>query len=114
MFQTPIEGNAAEIVVNSHLNGAPCFDMHSAYEPQARMYFDAAKITKDGLNVRDGLHGLKVFDNLPLEPYLIMTVFSKDVNLPEGEKKWTPALFTKAANDYFMVAMRGELKWKIN
>ncbi len=37
-----------------------------------RLYFDAAKIAKDGLLVRDGAH-LKVTDTLPIDKYLIWT-----------------------------------------
>jgi len=94
-------GVACEVVVNSHLHGKPCFDLHAPYEPQARMYFDAHKIIKDGLAVRDGTHIFKVYEALPLEGYLLRTVFAGDVALPSGEKNWTPLLFSEAADALF-------------
>jgi len=94
-------GPGGEVVVNSHLRGKPCFDPNVPYEPQARMYFDAHKIIKDGLAVRDGTHMLKVYGALPLEGYLLRTVFAGDVTLPIGADHWTPTLFTEAANALF-------------
>lgn len=69
--------------------------------PQVRMYFDAHKIIKDGLAVRDGVHILKVENILDLSKYLLLSVFEKDVILPNGKQYWTPALFTEAANGFF-------------
>ena len=94
-------GSGSEIVVNSHLRGTPCFDPNAPYEPQARMYFDARKVIEDGLAVRDGAHVLKVYGALPLEGYLLRTVFASDVTLPTGAEDWTPTLFTEAANTFF-------------
>jgi len=93
--------SSCEIVVNSHLRGKPCFDANIPYQPQARMYFDARKIIADGLAVRDGTHTIKVYGALPLEGYLLRTVFAGDVALPTGEEHWTPVLFTEAANVFF-------------
>ena len=92
---------ACEIVVNSRLRGEVCYDPDTPYTPQARMYFDAHKIIADGLAVRDGAHTLKVYDMLPLEPYLLVTVFAETVALPPGEPHWTPALFSAQADAYF-------------
>jgi len=94
-------GPGGEVVVNSHLRGKPCFDPNTPYEPQARMYFDARKMIEDGLAVRDGAHVLKVHGALPLEGYLLRTVFAGDVVLPDGAECWTPTLFTEAANALF-------------
>jgi len=94
-------GVACEVVVNSHLHDKPCFDLNAPYQPQARMYFDAHKIIKDGLAVRDGTHIFKVYGALPLEGYLLRTVFAGDVTLPPGEEHWTPALFAEAADAFF-------------
>jgi hypothetical protein len=93
--------SSCEIVVNSHIQGKPCFDINAPYQPQARMYFDARKIIEDGLAVRDGTHSLKVFGALPLEGYHLRTIFAEDVTLPPGKEHWTPALFTEAANALF-------------
>jgi len=95
-------GGCLETVVNSHLRGEVCYDLHAPYTPQARMYLDARKIIGDGLAVRDGVHALKVHDTLPLEGYLLLSVFEKDVALPEGDAHWTPANFTNQADAYFM------------
>jgi len=93
--------SSCEIVVNSHMQGKPCFDADIPYQPQARMYFDARKIIADGLAVRDGTHTLKVYGALPLEGYLLRTVFADDVALPPGTESWTPTLFAEAANALF-------------
>ena len=102
MFGVPDgKGSGSEALVNSYLLGKVCFDPNAPYTPQARMYFDVRKMIKDGLVVRDGIHLAKVFDILPLNDYLLKTVFEKDVTLPEGEAFWTPDLFKKCANDFF-------------
>lgn len=63
-------GVSGEIVVNSKQTGKIVMDINAEYKTGARLYFDAEKIAKDGLLVRDGAH-IKVKDFLPLEPYLI-------------------------------------------
>jgi len=93
-----MEGCGAEIVVNSRLRGVVCYDPNAAYVPQARMYFDAHRIIANGLAVRDGVHDLKVRDTLPLEPYLVRTIFAEDVALPPGEPHWTPKNFSAQAD----------------
>ena len=103
-------GSGSEIVVNSHMQGKPCFDANAPYEPQARMYFDARKIIEDGLAVRDGGHSLKVYGALPLEGYLLRTVLAGDVALPPGAVHWTPTLFTEAANALFYHDLRDEIE----
>jgi hypothetical protein len=90
-----------EMVVNSRLRGEACFDPNAAYAPQARMYFDAHKLIENGLAVRDGTHFLKVYDQLPIADYLLLTIFEKDVTLPKGQPQWTPTLFTEQANALF-------------
>ena len=91
-------GVAPEIVVNSHLCGVENYDVDVAYVPQARMYFDAHRIIRDGLFVRDA--GYKVHDHLPLAPYLVHTVKADDLVLPESHVYWTPALFARQADAY--------------
>lgn len=56
---------------------------------------------RDSLIVRDGLHGAKVHDHLPLDPYLVASVTPADLD-PEGEiAVWTPKSFCLAALEYF-------------
>jgi len=105
MFAPVDDSIGNEMVVNSHLRGAVCYDPNAAYAPQARMYFDAAKIASDGLAVYDGAHFLKVYDALPLAGYHLLTVFVKDVALPERAVYWTPVAFTAAADAYFYEKM---------
>jgi GrpB-like predicted nucleotidyltransferase (UPF0157 family) len=95
-------GSGSEMVINSHLRGEACFDPESSYTPQARMYFDAKRIIADGLAVRDGVHFLKVYNKLDISKYLLLTVFEKDVPLPNDKNYWTPTSFTEAANKYFL------------
>ena len=99
-------GSGSEMVVNSRLRGQACFDPQASYTPQARMYFDARRMIEGGLTVRDGAHFLKVHDALPLEGYLLLSVFAEDVALPLGDAYWTPTNFTKQANEYFTQKMR--------
>lgn len=63
-------GVTGEIVVNSKQQGAIVMDVNAKYLTGARLYFDARKMARDGLLLRDGCH-LKVKDTLPLSPYLI-------------------------------------------
>ena len=100
-------GSGSEMVINSHMRGEACFDPGSPYTPQARMYFNARKIFADGLAVRDGAHYLKVYDNLDISKYLLLTVFEKDVERPNGKDYWTPTSFTAAANKYFVDFING-------
>jgi len=102
------KGSGSELLVNSHLMGKICFDPDVPYVPQARMYFDVHKMIKDGLVIRDGVHLAKVFDTLPLNDYLLLTVLEKDVILPDGETHWTPSLFKKYANDFFFTEIIGK------
>ncbi|GAG10178.1 unnamed protein product, partial [marine sediment metagenome] len=57
-----------ENVVASHNKGFVFTEEHTPYHPGVRLYFDAHRIIKDGLAVRDGLHSLKVHDKLALNP----------------------------------------------
>lgn len=63
-------GVTGEIVVNSRQKGSISMNIHAEYLPGARLYFDAKKMARDHLLIRDGCH-IKVKDTLPLEPYLI-------------------------------------------
>lgn len=83
-----------EIVVCSREHGRLVMDPNARYTPGARLYFDAARIARDGLLIRDGQH-LKVRERLPLQPYLLLAVE------PAPETEYTPASFTEYANRRF-------------
>lgn len=89
-------GYAPELVVLSRLSGALNFDVDAPYTPQARLYFDGHRLVRDGLLVRDVRR--KVAGHLPLDPYLVRTVFADDLTLPEDMESWTPATFSAAAD----------------
>ena len=73
-------------------------DIDAEYKTGARLYFDAKKIAKDGLIVRDGAH-IKVKDCLPLEPYLIWTATWDKVGLESQIS--TPRIFSTRADIVF-------------
>ena len=89
-------GLAPEIVVNSRLRGSPYYSINEPYQPQARMYFDAHKMTRDGIVTRNVCR--MVLDSVSLERYLIRTVTAADLQLAEGQSFWTPLTFTQAAD----------------
>ncbi len=74
-------GYFSEIVVSSQEKGYIDMDIHSLYTPGARFYFDADKMAKDGLLVRDGAH-IKVKDMLEINKYLLWTATPELVGLP--------------------------------
>lgn len=94
-----ILNGCGEIVVNSRRLGYVCIDPNIPYNPGARLYFDGHKIIKDGLAVRDGLHILKVKNELPLNKYLAMAI-TEDMSL--SKEIWTPTTYTEWANEYFL------------
>ncbi|MEE1503284.1 MAG: hypothetical protein UGF89_03435 [Acutalibacteraceae bacterium] len=91
-------GVSGEIVVNSKQSGKIVMDIDAEYKTGARLYFDAEKIAKDGLLVRDGAH-IKVKDCLPLEPYLIWTATWENVGLERQIS--TPRIFAKLSDEKF-------------
>lgn len=91
-------GVSGEIVVNSKQSGKIVMDIDAEYKTGARLYFDAKKIAKDGLIVRDGAH-IKVKDCLPLEPYLIWTATWDKVGLESQIS--TPRIFSTRADIVF-------------
>lgn len=91
-------GVSGEIVVNSKQSGKIVMDIDAEYKTGARLYFDAEKIAKDGLLVRDGAH-IKVKDCLPLEPYLIWTATWDKVGLESLIS--TPRIFSTRADIVF-------------
>lgn len=71
-----------------------------------RLYFDNHRVIESGLAVRDGLHVIKVHDQLPLEGFLIASIGAADVD-PEGAiREWTPAAFVEKADALFRDAFR--------
>lgn len=91
-------GVSSEIVVNSKQSGKIVMDIDSEYKTGARLYFDAEKIAKDGLLVRDGAH-MKVKDFLPLEPYLIWVATWDSIGLKSQFS--TPKIFAELSNEKF-------------
>ena len=91
-------GVSGEIVVNSKQSGKIVMDIDAEYKTGARLYFDAEKIAKDGLLVRDGAH-IKVKDCLPLEPYLIWTATWDKVGLDSQIS--TPRIFAELSDERF-------------
>lgn len=89
-------GVSGEIVVNSKQSDKIVMDIDVEYKTGARLYFDAEKIAKDGLLVRDGVH-IKVKDCLPLEPYLIWTVTWEKVGLESQIS--TPRIFAELSDE---------------
>lgn len=94
-----ILNGCGEIVVNSRQLGYVCTDPNVPYNPGVRLYFDGHKIIKDGLAVRDGLHILKVKNELRLSKYLSMAI-TEEMILPK--EIWTPTTYTEWANEYFL------------
>ena len=91
-------GIAGEIVVNSKQKGKIVMDIDSEYLTGARLYFDAEKIARDGLLVRDGSH-LKVKDALLLHPYIIWTATWDNIGLKSQTS--TPRIFTEQSDRAF-------------
>lgn len=91
-------GVSGEIVVNSKQSGKIVMDIDAEYKTGARLYFDAEKIAKDGLLVRDGAH-IKVKDCLSLKPYLIWTATWENVGLERQIS--TPRIFAKLSDEKF-------------
>ena len=85
-------GISGEIVVLSKQLGQITMDPDMKYQPDARLYFDAKEIAKDGLLIRDGCH-LMVRDELPLFPYLIWAATWRSVGLASSLS--TPKRFTE-------------------
>lgn len=89
------DGVTGEIVVNSKQQGKIVMDIDSEYLTGARLYFDAGKMAKDGLLVRDGCH-VKVKGSLPLETYLIWAATWDKVGLKNQIS--TPEVFAKESD----------------
>ncbi|MCL2397008.1 MAG: hypothetical protein FWC93_02985 [Defluviitaleaceae bacterium] len=97
---------SGEIVVLSKQKGSVTMQ-DVCYKPGVRLYFDARKIAKHGLLVRDGCH-LKVKDTLPLSPYLTWVGDWKSAGLASNVS--TPKEFTVAANEKFNELFNAKVK----
>lgn len=91
-------GVSGEIVVNSKQSGKIVMDIDTEYKTGARLYFDAEKIAKDGLLIRDGAH-VKVKDCLSLKQYLLWTATWDKVGL-ESQLS-TPRKFSELSDEKF-------------
>ncbi|MBM7614128.1 hypothetical protein [Alkaliphilus hydrothermalis] len=90
-------GLGAERVVASRQKGKIDLNFDSPYMAGARFYFDADKIAKDGLLVRDGRH-LKVRDSLSINSYILWIATPDILGISE---ETTPRIFTEKANTMF-------------
>lgn len=95
MFGSGVTG---EIVVNSKQQGKIVMDTDAAYLTGVRLYFDAERMARDGLLVRDGCH-LKVKNRLPLKPYLIWIATWETIGL--ASRVSTPKIFAGQADRQF-------------
>lgn len=89
-------GLAPEIVVNSRLHGRPYYSVNEPYQPQVRLYFDAHKMTCDGIVIRNVCR--MVYEAVDLKKYLIRAVTAADLSLPAEQVFWTPLTFSQAAD----------------
>lgn len=96
------DGVGPEVVVASIERGCLATDEHAPYLPGVRLYFDAHRIIEAGLAVRDGVHTIKVRDELPLHPFVVAAIDAEQAD-PQGEMlTWTPAKFLTMANARFL------------
>jgi hypothetical protein len=96
-----MESYGSELVVASNQAGKFVMDINAAYDPGVRLYLDHHRIIRDGCAVRDGLHVLKVYRKLILEPYLLAAIGKNDI--PDHHRRiWTPKEFVEEANKAFV------------
>ena len=95
MFGSGVTG---EIVVISKQYNDIVMDIDKEYMTGARLYFDAQRIARDGLLLRDGCH-LKVENTLPLFPYLLFAATWESIGLDNPVS--TPRTFYQAADTAF-------------
>ncbi len=87
-----------EMVVASRAAGAFVLDPDATYTPGVRLYFDHHRMIREGWATRDGLHMVKVYDRLPLEPYLLAAVSVDDLDPSGGMAPWTLRAFVAKSN----------------
>jgi hypothetical protein len=94
-----------EMVVASSQAGRFLLEENAAYTPGTRLYFDNNRIIQDGRGTRDGIHVMKVFQRLPLEPYLLAAVSVKEID-PSGKvERWTLRSFVDEANRFYRLSL---------
>lgn len=92
---------APEFVVASRNAARMITEPDTPYTPGARLFLDGQRLIREGLIVRDGVHGAKVHDHLPLDPYLVAAVTVTELD-PQGETAvWTPREFCLRALEFF-------------
>lgn len=91
-------GVSCELVVASRQKKQIVWDADSEYQSGARLYFDADRLAKDGLLIRDGIH-LKVRGRLPLKPYLVWIATWQSIGL--SSRIATPRVFAESADREF-------------
>jgi hypothetical protein len=90
-------GISSERVVSSRQAKRLEWDIDVPYIAGARFYFDAEKIAKDGLLVRDGAH-LKVKNSLEIDKYILWTATPDILGISEST---TPRIFAEKADMTF-------------
>jgi len=90
-------GISTELVVSSKQKNRLEMDIDTPYVAGARFYFDAQKIAKDGLLIRDGAH-LKVKDSLQIDKYILWVARPNVLGIPEYT---TPRIFAQKADTEF-------------
>ena len=86
-----------EIIVLSRQKGKIKMDENESYIAGCRFYFDAEKLAKDGLLLRDGEH-LKVRHSIPIDKYMIWYSMPQIISL---EELTTPKEFFEKSNKTF-------------
>ncbi len=91
-----IPEGCGEMTVCSRQTGRICRNPQEPYRPEVRLYFNAHRMIRNGLAVRDGLHPIKVKRELELGPYFLMALTAQDVD--PNRQDWTPASFARAVD----------------
>ena len=86
-----------EIIVLSRQKGKINMDENESYIAGCRFYFDAEKLAKDGLLLRDEEH-LKVRHSISIEKYMIWYSMPQKISL---EEQTTPKEFFEKSNKTF-------------
>jgi hypothetical protein len=100
-----VSTTSTEVVVSAFQKKKMVLREDVEYDPGARIYIDNHTLIRDGLDVRDGLHTMKVHGHLSLK-YMAAVVTVDDVEMPHGLHRWTPRTFTEKANELFRARMK--------
>lgn len=99
-----IDTMAPELVVASYQARKFISDPDVQYEPGVRIYIRNYAIIDDQLDVRDGIHPMKVHKRIAIGRYLETAIRASNLELMPGEEYWTPKLFVQKANAAFQEA----------